>query len=66
MKTRLAILLALTLLMFSCSNTGRLQTGWYSTAKLKKMGYKVPGTAPKQIYLRRTGDSLKVNIIKNN
>jgi len=60
----IALLFAFALLAYSCSNTGKLHTGWYSTAKLKKKGYNVPPNAPKHIYIRRTGDSLKVNIVK--
>lgn len=67
MKQRLtiAVLFALALLLFSCQNTGKLHTGWYSTAKLKKKGYNVPANAPKQIYIRRTTDSTKANIVKH-
>ena len=61
----ITILVALALLLFSCQNTSRLHTGWYSTAKLKKKGYNVPLNAPKTIYIRRTGDSTKVNIVKH-
>ncbi len=61
----LSLLVAIALLAFSCSNTGRLHTGWYSAAKLKKKGYNVPNDAPKTIYIRRTNDSSKVNIVKH-
>ena len=61
----ITILVALALLLFSCTNTSRLHTGWYSVSKLKKKGYSVPNDAPKTIYIRRTGDSAKVNIVKH-
>jgi len=61
----ITILVALALLLFSCTNTSRLHTGWYSTAKLKKKGYNVPNNAPKTIYIKRTTDSTKVNIVKH-
>ena len=43
----------------------RLHTGWISVAKLDRMGYKHPPTKARQIYLKRTTDTLKVNIVKN-
>jgi len=61
----IALLFAFALLVLSCQNTGKLHTGWYSTAKLKKKGYNVPNDAPKTIYIRRTNDSSKVNIVKH-
>lgn len=61
----IALLFAFALLALSCQNTGKLHTGWYSTAKLKKKGYNVPLNAPKTIYIRRTNDSSKVNIVKH-
>jgi len=61
----IALLFAIALLAYSCQNTGKLHTGWYSTAKLKKKGYNVPNDAPKTIYIRRTNDSSKVNIVKH-
>jgi hypothetical protein len=64
-KITIVILVALTILLFSCQNTGKLHTGWYSTAKLKKKGYNVPANAPKQIYIKRTQDSTKANIVKH-
>lgn len=59
----IALVVALALLLSSCST--RLHTGWYSTAKLKKMGYTVPKEAPKNIYIRRTTDINKANVTKN-
>jgi len=53
------------MILISCSNSSKLHTGWYSTAKLKKKGYNVPLNAPKHIYIKRTADSSKVNIVKH-
>jgi len=61
----IALLFAFALLALSCSNSSKLHTGWYSTAKLKKKGYNVPLNAPKHIYIKRTADSSKVNIVKH-
>jgi len=60
----IALLVAIILLL-SCQNSSKLHTGWYSTAKLKKKGYNVPLNAPKHIYINRTNDSSKVNIVKH-
>lgn len=60
----IALLVAIILLL-SCQNSSKLHTGWYSTAKLKKKGYNVSANAPKHIYIKRTADSSKVNIVKH-
>ena len=58
----IALLTAFILLLCSCST--RLHTGWYQTTGLKKKGYKVPAGAEKVIYITRTGDASKANIVK--
>jgi hypothetical protein len=60
MKTLIAIA---AILLASCAET-RLHTGWISVKKLYKMGYTHPVTDKKTIYIRRTADSAKANIVK--
>lgn len=61
-KFVITLLEAVLILLCSCST--RLHTGWYKTATIQKMGYKVPENAGKMIYIRRTGDIGKANIVK--
>lgn len=60
----IALIAAALILLCSCSCSTRLHTGWYKTSVLKKRGYKVPESAGKVIYITRTSDISKANIVK--
>jgi len=63
-NNRFAIALIAAALILLCSCSTRLHTGWYKTSVLKKRGYKVPESAGKVIYITRTSDISKANIVK--
>lgn len=56
-------LIAAALIML-CSCSTRLHTGRYKTSVLKKKGYKVPDGTARVIYIIRTDDISKANIVK--
>lgn len=59
-----SIVLSLITPSAQAQNPHPLKRGTYSVKRLQKLGYTVPPTNKKRIYIMPTADSSKVNILK--